>query len=158
MPLDISKISFPDTMDIRETSLYLGVGEQRIRALVRSGDLKADNSSGKLMFSKRDLDAFKAQPRKTGGARKEGVAGKAFVIHVTADKLQAAQRALEGLGIKLEPRYNYAAQKAYQAKRRAAKNGQNAATANVAPVQGSNTPAATLTTPQEKRSVLSRKS
>ena len=133
MALDISKINFPDQMNIRETALFLGVGEQRIRALVRSGELKSypvEGSTAKV-FHKNELVAFQNAPRKAGG-RKEGVAGKAYVIHVTGEKLAAVQNALKAQGIELEPRYNYAKMREYQKKskaNKAARNGEATAVA-----------------------------
>jgi hypothetical protein len=146
MPLDISKLEFPDPMNIREASLYLSLGEQRVRTLHRENVIPADDSTGKLLFSKKDLDAFKAQPRKAGGTRKEGAAGKAYVIHVTADKLAKVQEFLNGQAIQLENRYDYSKMRAYQQKRNAAKKAakQNggAPTSENAPVPPTPTPAA----------------
>jgi len=158
MAIDISKIQFPDPMNIREAALYLNLGEQRVRTLHRTEELKADDTSGRLMFKKADLDAWKAQPRKTGGgARAEGAAGKAYVIHVTGDKLAAVQKALEGAGIKLEQRYNYEKMRAYQKRRNEAKRAAKANGASQAVVPAEKAPVATTPAKGGVASVLSRK-
>lgn len=131
MPLDTTKIQFPDSMNIREASLYLDLGEQRIRALHRAGSLPADDSSGRLMFKKTDLDVVKATPRRTGGGGgRTNANGKAFVVRIPADKLQAVTAELGKHGVKLENRYNVEAQKRAQAKQKAKKAVAKTATAN----------------------------
>lgn len=120
MAIDLSKIQFPDSMNIREASLFLDLGEQRIRALVRTNVIKADDTTGRLMFKKTDLEAYKATavgPR----ARTEGANGKGFVIHIPADKSAVVTEFLSKQGIKLMPRYNIEAQKRAQAKQKAKK-------------------------------------
>jgi hypothetical protein len=156
MPIDLSKITFPDQMNIREAALFLNIGEQRIRALSRSGELKVTkNGAGQNVYAKADLEAFRNLPRKSG-VRKEGAAGKAYVIHVPAEQLVAVQDALSKLNVKLEQRYNYAAQKAYQAKRRAAQKA-NAAPAG-APVPTAAPSEQKMATQGGVASVLRRKS
>jgi hypothetical protein len=157
MALDISKINFPEEMNIREAALFLGIGEQRIRALVRSGELTVEKRDNANVFKKGVLQAFKDAPRKTGG-RKEGNAGKAYVIHVTGDKLAAVQDALGKIGVQLEPRYNYEKMRAYQKGRRDKLNAQKrAASGNgQAQTQTASTQTATPAAPAEKttRSLL----
>jgi len=119
MAIDISKIQFPEQMNIREAALFLELGEQRVRTLHRAGTLAASDTTGRLMFVKKDLEAFKSTPRVRNTS--ERAAGKAFVIRVTGDKLAAVQKYLEGQGIKLEQRYDYDKMKAYQAKSKARK-------------------------------------
>jgi hypothetical protein len=145
MAIDTSKISWPDQMNIREAALFLGLGEQRIRALVRAGDLHPTKVEGSTanQFAKSELEAFKASDRKAGGTRKEGAAGKAYVIHVTGEKLARVQAALQAEGITLEPRYNYDKMRAYQKGRREKLNAQKRAStpATTTPAAASNVPA-----------------
>lgn len=124
MSIDISKIQFPDQMNIRETALFLELGEQRVRALHRSGTLAASDKDGRLMFAKKDLEAYKSTPRTRNTGQRAG--GKAFVIRVVGDKLPAVQKFLETQGIKLEQRYDYEKMKVYQAKSKARKAAQKA--------------------------------
>lgn len=127
MPLDISQVKFPDQMNIREAALYLGVGEQRVRALNRGGELKGDNTSGRLLFKKSDLDAFKTTPKTR--AIGERADGKAWVIRVKGTDLAEVKAFLEKKGIKLEQRYNLEKMKSYQAKRKAELKAQKEAAA-----------------------------
>jgi len=123
--LDLSKIVFPDVMDLRTAALYLGVSEMRIRTLARtpaSGLKSGKDENGKWSFKKSDLDAYKSTPRvrksTAGGVRGEG---KAWIINVKHGDLEKVKAALKTFAVELQPRYNYAAMKEYQAKRNAAK-------------------------------------
>lgn len=137
MPLDLSTVKFPDPMDLQEAAIYLQLSDMRIRALAREGDLKGiKDVDGKWSFKKADLDAFKATPRvrKAGGGKK--VDGKAWVIHIKFDQFEKVKSFLAAQGINLEPRYNQdpVKQKAYRAKRAAAKKAEaKAEAAKVAP-------------------------
>jgi hypothetical protein len=117
--LDLSNVKFPDVMGVREAALFLGMGEQYVRALARKGEVKNTLTDGRFTFKKADLEAFKNTPRvRAAGERSEG---KKFIIAVKGADLQKVQAALTPLGIKLEPRYNYAKMKEYQAKSKARK-------------------------------------
>ncbi len=120
--MDIPKIDYPTEMNLRFASLFLNMSEGRLRALVREEKIVGTKTDDGWMFKKADLEKYAAQPhpRATGGG-KASIAGKAFVVHVTADKLQKVKDALASVGIELEPRYDYAKQRAYQAKRKAEK-------------------------------------
>lgn len=117
--IDLSNVKFPDPMDLRTAALYLGISEMRIRTLAREGTVKGSkNDANQWQFKKADLDVYKTTPhvRKSGGASANG---KAHVIHVTPANYEKVVAALKPLGIALEQRYDYAAQKAYRVKRAA---------------------------------------
>lgn len=119
--IDLSKVSFPDVMDLRTAAIYLNLSEMRIRALARDGSLKASKDDhGMWEFHKADLDAFKStpRPRKTGVVRGDG---KLFVIRVKYADLADIKAVLQEYGIELQPRYDYAKMAAYKAKTAAAK-------------------------------------
>lgn len=110
-------IDYPDPMNLRFAALYADVSEMRIRALLREGKIEATkDADGRWQVTKKALDAYKATKgqRRGGGERPEG---KAFIIHVKAVNNPAVTEALAKFGIKLEPRYDYAKQKAYRAER-----------------------------------------
>jgi hypothetical protein len=140
------KIEFPAQMDLRIASLFVNMSEGRMRALVREGKIVGEKTDAGWMFNKTDLEKFLVEPRtRAQGTRKASPAGKALVIHVTADKMQAVKDALANIGVELEPRYDYTKQRAYQLKRKAEKaaakkNGTAAAPAPVAvPASPANT-------------------
>lgn len=120
MSIDLSKVQFPDVMDLRTAAIFLNISEMRVRTLARTGELKSSKDDGKWAFKKADLEAYKNTPRarKSGGPRGEG---KAFVINVKHADLEKVKGALKQFGIELQPRYNYAKMKEYRAKRDAAK-------------------------------------
>ena len=118
-----SSFQFPDVMSLRMAALYIDVSEQRLRILIREGKINATIGEDKAyMVAKADLDAFVATKSAPRGPRKAGTPreGKAWIINVKAADYAAVVAALEPFGITLQPRYNYEAQKAYQAKRKAA--------------------------------------
>jgi hypothetical protein len=117
--IDITKIQFPENMDLRSAALFLGLSEMRVRALARKGDIKATkNDDGHWVFSKAMLTQFKNTPRARGGGGPRGD-GKAWIIRVKYADLEKVKTFLKSLGIELQPRYNYEKQKAYRAKRAA---------------------------------------
>jgi len=122
--IDLSKVQFPDQMDLRTASIYLGLSEMRVRALARSEELPgAKDDAGAWVFAKADLDTFKAAPRTRKSGNKGGTRGegKAWIIKVKHQNLEAVKAALAEFGIELLPRYDYAKQTAYRLKRDAAK-------------------------------------
>lgn len=118
-------IQFPNPMSLRLAAVYVDVSEQRLRILVREGKIVAtQDERGQWWITRETLDAYVASkklgaPRTSRSGRTTN--GKAWIIKVKAENYDAVVAALEPFGIELEPRYNYAKQKAYQAKRRAAK-------------------------------------
>jgi hypothetical protein len=136
----LAQTQFPDPMDLRIAALYLNVSEARMRTLLREGTVKSDKVDGKWSIKRADLDTYKndkgTAPRKSGGTRGDG---KAWIIHVKFQDLQKVKDALTPLGIQLEPRYDYAKQKEYQAKRKAAQAAEKkAAPATAAPATPAN--------------------
>jgi excisionase family DNA binding protein len=114
-------VEFPETMDLRLAAVYANVSESRMRNLLREETIPSvKDDGGKYVIQKSDLAAWVAgstkRTSKTGAVKGEG---KPFIIKVPFPKLQAVKEALAGLGIELQPRYDYAKQKAYQAKRKA---------------------------------------
>jgi sporulation protein YlmC with PRC-barrel domain len=108
-------------MNIRLASVYLDVSEQRIRALLREGRIKADkDEAGAWIISKEALEAYKAEhaqgPKRTSGVSGKG---KAYVVRVPFQKIQAVKDFLATQDIELEQRYNYDKMKVYQQKRKA---------------------------------------
>lgn len=117
--IDTSQIKFPDEMDLRTASIFLGISEMRVRTLARQKALPASkDENGKWVFKKSDLQTFKDTPRARGGGGPRGE-GKAWIINVKHADLEKVKAALAQFSIALQPRYNYAAQKAYRAKRAA---------------------------------------
>jgi excisionase family DNA binding protein len=116
-------VEFPDQMDLRLAAIYINVSEGRIRTLLREGTIQATKTdANKWVISKDVLDEYKTRapaPRAGGGGTRGE--GKAWVIKVPFAKLQAVKDALAPLAIELQPRYNYAKQKEYQAKKKAEK-------------------------------------
>jgi hypothetical protein len=129
------KIEYPQQLNIQLAALFLNMSEGRLRSLCRENKVpftREDGDTGAFIFQLAELQKFAAEPKTRAagtGTRKEGPAGKAFMIHVTADKLQAVKKALGDVGIELEPRYDTAKQHAYQAKRKAEKAAAKAANA-----------------------------
>jgi hypothetical protein len=119
---DAPKIEYPNEMNLRFASLYINVSEGRMRALVREEKVKGTKTEEGWIFQKADLDKYNAEPHaRAGGGTRTTKAGKAFVIHVTPDKLATVKDALAKAGIELEQRYDYSKQRAYQAKVKAKK-------------------------------------
>jgi len=116
------QLQFTDPMPLRLAAVYSDTSEQRLRALMREGKIKATKTDqGAWMITKAVLDAYKAtKGTRTGGGGSRGD-GKSYVIHVQAKLHDEVEAFLKKLGIGLEPRYNYAKQKAYQEKRKADK-------------------------------------
>lgn len=122
--IDLSKVQFPDNMDLRTASIFLGLSEMRVRALARDGSLVGSkDEGGAWVFAKKDLETFKATPRVRKGGGKTGPRGdgKSWVIKVKFQDIEKVKEALGEFGIELTPRYDYAKQAAYRAKRDAAK-------------------------------------
>lgn len=118
MALDISKLDFPDTMDLRTAAIFLELSGTRVRTLARDGDLPAGkDEAGHWQFDKAELEAYKAQPKTRKGGRRGD--GKLWQIRVKYADLEQVKQALAPFGIELEPRYNYERQKAYRAKKKA---------------------------------------
>jgi len=117
------KIEYPDVMDLRIAALFLGMSEGRLRTLVREEKVKGarDEESQKWTFKRTDLEAYLKEPKARAASNKATKAGKAFINHLTIDKLQRAKDALAAIGVELEQRYDYSKQRAYQQKRKAAK-------------------------------------
>jgi len=142
------KAQFPSIMNLRLAAVYADVSEQRLRTLVREGTVPeaAKDDAGAWSFTKEGLDLYLASkgttPRKGGGG-KAHPAGKAWVIHVPAEKYQALKAALDTLGIVLEQRYDYAKQADYRVKRNIELKAKKQAAANVgiAPAPSANQPA-----------------
>lgn len=122
--IDLSNVVFPDEMDLRTASIYLGVSEMRVRTLARTGDIIGDkDEKNRWVFHRAILDEYKNRPvtvkeRKAKGPAREG---KAWIIHVKYLDIPAVQEALAPFGIELEPRYNYAKQAEYRERRAAEK-------------------------------------
>lgn len=119
--IDLSKVQFPDQMDLRTAAIYLGLSEMRVRTLAREESLKAHkDDAGTWVFKRADLDAFKTAPRvrKAGGPRGEG---KLWIIRVKHTDFEAVKTFLASKGIELQPRYDYAKQAEYKAKKAKAK-------------------------------------
>lgn len=127
--IDLTKIQFPDVMDLRTASIFLEMSEMRVRTLARDGDIKAtkteDGTVAKWSFKKADLEAFKATPRTRKATAQRGD-GKAWIIHVKYEVIEKVKAALKPFSIELEPRYDYAHQKEYRIKRQAALKGSKA--------------------------------
>jgi hypothetical protein len=122
------EFNFPETMNLRLAAVFLDMSAQRIRTLVREGKIEgASKGEGGWAFTKAGLEAYKqtaANTPRAGGAR-----GKSWLVKIPAEKLEAAKAALAELGLELAPRYNYAKQREYQAKRKVAKAAEKAAQA-----------------------------
>jgi hypothetical protein len=119
--IDLSKVQFPDQMDLRTASIFLGLSEMRVRALARSEELPGSkDASGAWLFTKAELTTFKNTPRtrKGGGGGPRGD-GKSWIIKVKFQDLEKVKEALAPFKIELKPRYDYAKQAAYRAKREA---------------------------------------
>lgn len=118
--IDLSNVVFPDVMDLRTAAIYLGLSEMRVRTLAREETLPGGkDESGTWQFTKNELDIFKETPRvRKGGGRKQGE-GKAWIIKVKYADLEGVKEALANFGIELQPRYNYAKQAEYRAKKAA---------------------------------------
>ena len=120
--IDLGNVVFPDVMDLRTASIYLGLSEMRVRSLARDESLKASKDEGGVwQFAKADLDAFKVTPRTRKASSKPRGDGKAFIIRVPYQALEDVKEALGDFGIELQPRYNYAKQAEYKAKQAAKK-------------------------------------
>jgi len=121
--LDLSKVKFPDVMDLRTAAIYLGLSEMRVRTLAREGELAGTKTEdGRWAFAKADLDEFKSRPPKPharggGGGRPRGE-GKAWIIKVKYADLEAVQAALAQFGIEMQPRYDYAKMVEYRERRK----------------------------------------
>lgn len=100
--IDLSKVVFPDPMTVWEASIYTGSSDMRIRTLIRKGTLKAAKSDRGTVITKAALAELKANPPRRGGGGGVRKDGKAFVIHVKAEQLQAVQDFLKSKGIELE--------------------------------------------------------
>jgi hypothetical protein len=125
MALDISKLDFPDTMDLRTAAIFLQLSGTRVRTLARDGELPASkNEAGHWQFSKAELEEYKAQPKPARGRRGDG---KLWQIRIKYKDLEQVKKVLmEQFGIEVEPRYNYERQKEYRAKRKAQEKAQAA--------------------------------
>jgi excisionase family DNA binding protein len=139
-----ANVDFPAVMDLRLASIYLNVSEGRIRTLLREGTIPSvKDDSGHWAVAKTELDKYqetKATTPRTGGAKGSG---KTYLIKIPFAKMQAVKDALAKEGIELQPRYDYAKQKAYQAKTKAAKAAKKAAEKAVpapAPAQAPSNP------------------
>ena len=124
--LDISKLNFPELMDLRTAAIYLELSGMRVRTLAREGDIGATkDEAGHWEFAKGDLDAYKAKPR----TRKSGQRGDGnlWQIRIKFKDLEGVKKALAPFGIELQPRYNYEKQKEYRAKQKAKKAAAKAA-------------------------------
>ena len=118
--IDLSKVVFPDVMDLRTASIYLGLSEMRVRTLARDEALKATkDGDGVWQFAKGDLDTFKVTPRTRKASTKPRGEGKSFIIQIKYQDLEGVKEALADFGIELQPRYNYAKQAEYKAKQAA---------------------------------------
>jgi hypothetical protein len=140
-PLDLSSVPFPAVMELRDAAVYMRISEMRIRTLAREGALKGTKNAetGHWEFKKTDLDAFNATPRvRKAGSGPRGN-GKSYVIVVPFEKTEAVTADLAKHGVKLQPRYNYEAQKAYRVKRNADLKAKKAA--------GGTAPSKTVVTP-----------
>jgi hypothetical protein len=122
------KIEFPEEMDLRFASLYLNMSDGRLRALVREEKIVGTKTDAGWSFKKADLDKFNATPRVRASGTRVSKDGKAFVVHVPTAKFASVKEALDKLGIELEQRYDYSKQRAYQAKVKAKKAAEKAAT------------------------------
>jgi hypothetical protein len=113
--IDLSKVSFPDTMDLRTAAIYLGSSEMRIRTLARDGSVNASKSeTGQWLFAKADLDTFKATPHvRKSGTRSAGE-GKSYIVKIRFADHEPVKAFLGQYGIELQPRYDYAKQAAYK--------------------------------------------
>lgn len=131
-PLDLSKVQFPDSMDLRTAAIFLGLSEMRIRSLVRDekSGLKANKVENSWVFAKKDLEAYRDAPRarKSGGGGGTRGEGKKWIIDVKHADLEKVKNALKTMGIELTPRFDSAKMTAYQAKRKAALKAAAAAT------------------------------
>ena len=125
------EIKYPDTMNLRIAALFLNLSEGRLRALVREGKVVGEQVEGVWSFKKADLEVYNAAPKvratPTGG--KAAKAGKAFIVHIVGNKVQAVKEALAAQGVELEQRYDYSKQRAYRTKRNAALKATKAAKA-----------------------------
>lgn len=111
--LDLSKVVWPDVMDLQTAALYVGVSAQYARQLAKKGDLKGTKGEGnQWAFKKSDLDVFKNTPRKRGGGGggRRGD-GKLYQIRVKYEHLEKVKTALGQFDIELEPRYKYQGKK-----------------------------------------------
>ena len=115
----IANIDFPDPMDLRLAALYLNVGEQRMRNLLREERIKATkDESGRWVVAKADMDSYvETKGASRGGPRGDG---KLWVIRVKHENLQGVKDALAKFEVELQPRYNYAKQREYREKKKAA--------------------------------------
>lgn len=126
--IDLSNVVFPDVMDLRTASIYLGLSEMRVRALARDESLTATkDEGGAWQFARTDLDAFKVTPRTRKASTKPRGEGKAFIVKVRYQDLEGVKEALADFGIELQPRYDYAKQAEYKAKVAAKKAAEAAA-------------------------------
>lgn len=131
--IDLSNVVFPEEMDLRTASIYLGISEMRLRTLARTEEILGEkDDKGRWVFPRAILDAYKDRPKvvRERKAKGPGREGKAWIVHVKFVDLPAVTEALEPFGIVLEPRYDYAKQAAYQEKRRAEKAAEKAAAAS----------------------------
>ena len=133
--LDISKIQFPDPMGLREASIFLELSDMRVRTLAREGALKGLKSDdGKWSFAQKDLIAYRDTPRERKAAGPRGD-GKAWIIRIKFADFEKVKAFLTPLGIKIEPRYNYAKQAEYRKARTAAQGKAKVAAATPKPAQ-----------------------
>ena len=105
--LDISKLDFPDEMDLRTAAIYLQLSGMRVRTLAREGDIPAEkNDAGHWMFDKADLDEYKAKPKvRRRGRRGDGKLWQIRIKYV--DLEQVKQMLMDNFDIEVEPRYSY---------------------------------------------------
>jgi hypothetical protein len=120
-------LTFPDKMNLRLASVFIDMSEQRLRTLARENAIPgaAKDEGGNWVFTKEGLAEYN-ELRASGSTRKVAVRGdgKAFVIRVKPQDLTDVKEFLATKEIELEPRYNYAKQREYQARRKAEKAAQ----------------------------------
>ena len=119
MALDISKLDFPDVMDLRTAAIFLQLSGTRVRSLARDEEIPASkNEAGHWQFNKAELEEYKKQPKVRKAGRRGD--GKLWQIRIKYKDLEEVKQVLmERWGIEVEPRYNYEKQKEYRAKRQA---------------------------------------
>lgn len=99
------------TLNIKAAAAYAGMSEMRIRNLLKEGRIEGekqqlgDSEIVTWRTSEAAIDAYKTNGRKVNQN------GKAWIIRLTKEQLEALLPTLEAMDIELENRFTYDAEK-----------------------------------------------